>query len=84
MTFFFSFLFSFFFLVSSQSAPIYTWTWISGSNTIDAPGIYGTKGIPSPSNYPGAREYPVGGIDSFGSFWFFGGLGYDSNNNNGK
>ena len=60
------------------------WTWISGNNTINAPGIYGTKGIPSPSNYPGARRFPVGGIDSSGSFWLFGGLGYDSNGTIGK
>ena len=54
------------------------WTWISGNNTINAPGIYGTKGIPSPSNYPGAREYAVGVIDSSGSFWLFGGLSYNT------
>ena len=53
------------------------WTWISGNNTGNATGIFGTQGIPSASNYPGAREYAVGGIDSSGSFWLFGGLGYD-------
>ena len=41
-----------------------SWTWISGNNTINALGIYGTKGISSPSNYPGARQFAVGGIDS--------------------
>ena len=79
MQLFFSLLFSFFLLISSQSATNYTWTWISGNNTINAPGIYGTKGIPSPSNYPGAKYSAVGVIDSSGSFWLFGGLRYDSN-----
>ena len=60
------------------------WTWISGNNTVNTPGIYGTKGISSSSNYPGARYSQVGGVDSSGSFWLFGGLGYDSNGNNGK
>ena len=60
------------------------WTWISGNNTINTPGIYGIHGIPSTSNYPGARYHAIGGIDSSGSFWLFGGNGYDSNNNNGK
>ena len=61
-----------------------SWTWISGSVTTNIPGIYGTQLIPSSSNYPGARYSAVGGIDSSGSFWIFGGLGYDSNGNNGK
>ena len=60
------------------------WTWISGNNTANAPGIYGTKGIPSPSNYPGGRRFPIGGIDSSGSFWLFGGFGYDTNGNIGN
>ena len=61
-----------------------SWTWISGNNTINAPGIYGTKGISSPSNYPGARGNAVGVIDSSGSFWLFGGQGYDFNGKYGK
>ena len=60
------------------------WSWISGGNTINTPGIYGTKGVPSPSNYPGARLSAVGGIDSSGSFWLFGGYGYDSIGNFGN
>ena len=55
-----------------------SWTWISGNNTIDAPGVYGTKGIPSTSNHPGAREAMGFLIDSSDSIWMFGGLGYDS------
>ena len=56
-----------------------SWTWMSGNNTTNTFGIYGTQGIPSPSNYPGPRGNAVGGIDSSGSFWIFGGFGYDFN-----
>ena len=60
------------------------WTWISGNTIRNAFGIYGTQGVPSTSIYPGARYSAVGGIDSSGSFWLFGGQGYDSNGNIGK
>ena len=60
------------------------WTWISGNDTVNALGIYGTKGLPSPSNYPGARFSSVGISNSPGSFWLFGGFGYDSIGNNGN
>jgi hypothetical protein len=53
------------------------WTWISGSDTIRQAGTYGTKGVPSPSNTPGAREGPVSWIDSQGNLWLFGGYVYD-------
>ena len=29
-----------------------SWIWISGNNTIDQPGVYGTAGVPSPQNVP--------------------------------
>jgi hypothetical protein len=53
------------------------WTWISGSNSIDQVGVYGTKGIPSPSNVPGARGYAISWIDSHDNLWLFGGRGID-------
>ena len=85
MYLFFSLLFSFFSLVSSQPAVNNnTWSWISGRNTVNASGVYGAKGIPSQYNYPGARQYAVGGIDSSGSFWLFGGQGYVLNGITGK
>ncbi len=31
------------------------WTWMSGANTIDQVGVYGTKGVPAAANVPGAR-----------------------------
>lgn len=56
------------------------WTWISGSNIepggIGASGVYGTQGVPSSSNAPGAREAPVGWTTSDGSLWLFGGFGF--------
>ncbi len=57
------------------------WTWIGGSNTINQSGSYGTLGVPSTTNIPGAR---IGGntwVDNSGLFWLFGGQAYDVNNN---
>lgn len=54
------------------------WTWVSGSNLKEQTGVYGTMGIPSSSNIPGAR-YPLASwVDGSGDFWLFGGLGLDS------
>ena len=59
-----------------------TWTWVSGSNTANALGVYGTQGVAAESNVPGARSYSVGWTDNSGNFWLFGGDGYDSANTN--
>jgi len=53
-----------------------TWTWISGSNTINAEGVYGTLGTASASNAPGARSSSVSWVDSSGNLWLFGGVGF--------
>ena len=54
-----------------------TWTWISGSNTINQPGIYGEKGKVSIENIPGSRYGAFGWFDSFTQeLWLFGGYGY--------
>lgn len=56
------------------------WTWIKGPNTVQANGVYGTPGVASVANLPGAR-------DSASTFtgngpspdpWLFGGLAYPS------
>ncbi|WP_413943141.1 kelch repeat-containing protein [Bdellovibrio sp. HCB-162] len=52
------------------------WTWISGNNTANANGVYGTRGVPSTANAPGARRGYAPSIDASGNFWFFGGYGY--------
>ena len=55
-----------------------TWTWMSGSSTVDAPGSYGIQGVPATINVPGGRSGSVSWIDSHGNLWLFGGSGCDS------
>lgn len=50
------------------------WTWISGSNTTGAAGVYGTQGTAAAANVPGARSDSVSWTDANGNFWLFGGL----------
>ena len=57
-----------------------TWTWVSGSNTGNGNSSYGTVGIPSASNEPGARNVATSWVDASGNFWLFGGYGLDSTN----
>src|SRR5579872_4974052 len=52
------------------------WTWVSGSNTGNAFGVYGTKGVAAAANQPGARHYPVCCKDAAGNLWLFGGEGF--------
>ena len=54
------------------------WTWISGRNSQNIPGNYGTKGVPDPNNEIGSRRYTRGWVDNDGNFWIFGGAGIDS------
>ena len=57
------------------------WTWVSGSNTIDAQGVYGTKGVAAPTNVPGARSNEMSWTDADGNLWLFGGAGTDATSN---
>jgi N-acetylneuraminic acid mutarotase len=59
------------------------WTWVSGSNQTEQPGIYGTKGVPAPGNVPGGRQSHLCWIDTSGSLWVFGGVGIDSTGTRG-
>lgn len=59
------------------------WTWVAGSNTSSANGSYGTEGVGSTSNIPGARSNTTSFKDSAGNFWLFGGYGLDSAGNSG-
>jgi N-acetylneuraminic acid mutarotase len=52
------------------------WTWMSGSNAVDASGIYSKTS--NTSNMPGARHAAVSWIDGQGNLWLFGGVGSDS------
>ena len=54
------------------------WTWVSGANTQNQIGVYGTKGTAAAANVPGAREDAVSWIDANGNLWLFGGLGLAS------
>jgi N-acetylneuraminic acid mutarotase len=54
------------------------WTWISGSSTISAIGVYGTLGVAASTNMPGARQVAVSWTDASGNLWLFGGFGADS------
>jgi N-acetylneuraminic acid mutarotase len=59
------------------------WAWMGGSSTISTtdsgqPGVYGALGLPAGDNLPGARYGAASWTDSNGSFWLFGGMGYDS------
>ena len=57
------------------------WTWLSGSTTVGTnggqPGVYGILGTADAADVPGARFSPVVWVDAAGSFWLFGGQGYD-------
>jgi hypothetical protein len=55
-----------------------TWEWVAGSNQITttafASAVYGTLGVSSPSNSPGARVWNSYWTDNNGNFWLFSGL----------
>ena len=53
------------------------WTWVSGSSSADSAGLYGTKGVPGPTNMPGSRIDASTWTDSAGNVWLFGGEGID-------
>ena len=59
------------------------WTWIHGSNQTNQNGVYGTQGIPFPTNAPGARFFSaVWKIEN--DFWLFGGYGRGERCNGSK
>ena len=49
------------------------WTWMAGSNTTGAVGVYGTKGTGSTSNIPGSRYGGQSWVTSDNVFWLFAG-----------
>jgi N-acetylneuraminic acid mutarotase len=54
------------------------WIWEGGSNSVNAVGTYGTKGVAAASNQPGARYNASSWTDSSGNMWLFAGYGYAS------
>ncbi len=57
------------------------WTWVAGSNTFDATGVYGTKDVAAATNVPGARAAVATWTDASGNAWLFGGYQYDDPSN---
>ena len=51
------------------------WAWVSGGSTSPGQqnGVYGTLGVPSSSNVPGARAEATSWTDTSGNLWLFGG-----------
>ena len=60
------------------------WTWINGSNNPFASGVYGTQGVSSPANMPGARYSSAYWKDGSGNAWVFGGTGVASGTVSGE
>jgi N-acetylneuraminic acid mutarotase len=60
------------------------WTWIDGSDIAEQPGVYGTQGVASPANVPGARRGAVHWTDAAGNFWLFGGLDPNAGQSGGE
>jgi len=55
------------------------WTWLSGNVIAEQRAVYGSKGVASTNNVPGARYGAVGWFDAINKeLWLFGGYGYTS------
>jgi hypothetical protein len=54
------------------------WTWVGGSDTPNAAGVYGTQGAAATGNVPGARMGGSAWLDASGNVWLFGGLGLNA------
>ena len=50
------------------------WAWLSGSDFINAPGIYGLVNMPAPENVPGARHGHAMTVDTTNCGYIFGGF----------
>jgi Galactose oxidase, central domain len=64
-----------------------TWTWVKGSNTGSANGVYGNLTRPYLTYYiwtPGGRSNATHWVDGYGQLWLFGGEGYDSTSTTGN
>jgi N-acetylneuraminic acid mutarotase len=70
---------------SSTPAPLTSgWNWINGSNQSESYGVYGTRGVASNSNIPGARDIAISWVGASGDFWLFGGSGYAASGTSGN
>jgi hypothetical protein len=57
--------------LSSNATDI--WTWVAGSNYVNAAGVYGTQHTAASNTTPGARRQPIAWTDAAGNFWLYGG-----------
>jgi len=55
------------------SPETHLWTWVSGSDTPNAVGVYGSRGRPSANSVPGARSGAATWTDAAGDLWLSGG-----------
>ncbi len=55
------------------------WVWVSGSTSVNLNGVFGTQGVASTSNLPGAREVASMISDYNGNLYIQGGYGNSSN-----
>ena len=61
------------------------WTWLSGNNTENVNGFYGTKGVASSDAYPGGRRHTAMIFHSTSnSLYVFGGEGMAATGGNSK
>jgi gliding motility-associated-like protein len=61
------------------------WAWMKGPAFADNSGVYGTLGVPSPLNEPGARGFGSSTwTDNAGNLWLFGGFGIDATGQQGE
>lgn len=49
------------------------WTWVSGEDTVDGDGTFGTQGVAAPGNLPSSRKNSMTWMDGAGTLWVFGG-----------
>lgn len=60
------------------SVPLISWGWMTGANTAEQAGVYGSKGVAAAANTPGARWGAASWRDASGNQWLFGGRTRDS------
>ncbi len=49
------------------------WTWVSGSNNVNQPAVYGTLGVPNSSNMIQSKYGTCVWVDNSNNLWVFGG-----------
>src|SRR5665213_2099212 len=50
-----------------------TWTWVGGTDSLNAVGVFGTQGVASTNNHPPAIYDALEWKDKSGNFWIYGG-----------